>query len=220
MTVKKITKSMKYKIRYNKVLYEVLKDIQYNTWKLKNETVARVRDWQQFSFSYKCKFDIYPKANELLGKRLDSHIYAELQEKYGENMASLTYDATITEVVKKIQEQFKKGSKFNRGEETLVTYKRNGSFPIRATQIKNFEKINNKRFTVNLSLLSRSGVKNLKQKIEDHNADEKNKNKKIEPSFDIKTQVPVTLSSGGSATSILDKIINGEYKLCDSRITQ
>jgi len=218
MTVKKITKSMKYKIRYNKVLYEVLKDIQYNTWKLKNETVARVWDWQQFSFSYKSKFDIYPKANELLGKRLDSHIYAELQEKYGENMASLTYDATITEVVKKIQEQFKKGSKFNRGEETLVTYKRNGSFPIRVKQIKNIEKIDNKKFNAKLSLLSRNGAKNLKEKIEEHNS--KKENEKIKPNFEIKTQIPVVLSSGGSATKILERIIDGEYKLSDSRITQ
>src|SRR5699024_5230421 len=156
-----------------------------------------VWDWQQFNFSYKNKFDMYPKANELLGKRLDNHIYSELLDKYGSNMNSSLYNSAIVEAVKKTQEQFKKGSKFNRGEETIVSYKRHRSYHIRATQIKNYEKINNKRFTVNLSLLSRSGVKNLKQKIEDHNANEKNKNKQITPPFDIKTQIPVTLSSGG-----------------------
>src|SRR5699024_11094293 len=77
-------------------------------------------------------------------------------------------------------------------------YRRDGSFPIRAPQIKNLERINSKKYSVNLSLLSRTGAKER----------------------GCKTQIPATLRTGAGANVILDRIIDGTYKMCDSEITK
>jgi len=213
---KTITKSMKYRIKFNKDLYNILSDIQYDTWKIKNKTISASWDWQQFSFGYKERFGKFPKESEVLEKALSSDIYQQLRHM-GENMASSTYNTAIKEALDKFKEQ---KLRMLRGEESIVSYKRGGSFPIRATQIKDIGRVNSKTYSVKLSLLSTKYVKELKEEL-------KKKNEKlvaegkdpVEHSFELKTQIPATLMSGNGANEIMDRIISGEYKLCDSRIT-
>src|SRR5699024_8345415 len=107
MKTKKVTKSMKYKIHYNKILCDILKNIQYETWKLKNESVTRAWDYRNFYFSYNDRFGEKFK----LGKTLVADIYNELLDKYGVNMSSSTYNSAIKEAVDKFNEQTKKGEK-------------------------------------------------------------------------------------------------------------
>ena len=203
--MKKIIKSMNYKLKYDKHLYTILKEIQYVVWKIKNESTTRAWDWQQYSFAYKNRLGNYPKDKEKLSKTLQSDIYDNLKA-LGEDISSTIFQNSIKEAVDK----FKTDSKeVLTGNKTIANYRRNGSFPIRSGQIKNIEKITNKKFTCNLGLLSLKKVKELRAECEDK-----------EQAKQIKTQIPVTLFSGGSATSILERIISGEYKLCDSRITQ
>ena len=214
---KLITKSMKYKIKYDKSLYKILKDIQYDVWRIKNKATTLAYDWQQFSFSYNERFGCYPIEKDILGRTLTSDIYQQLKHM-GENMHSSTYNTAVKEAVDKFKEQ---KVKILKGEESIINYKRNGSIPIRATQIKDIEKINNKTFTAKLSLLSNSYVKKLREELKEDNEEKEQKGKSTKKSpKDIKTQISVTLMSGGGATEILDRIISGEYKLGDSRITQ
>lgn len=198
---KTITKSMKYRIKYDKDLYSILLDIQYDVYRIKNKSTSMAWDWQQFSFGYFERFGQFPKEKEVLGAVITTDIYRELKHM-GENISSSTYNTAVKESVDKFKEQ---SQRIARGEESISNYKRNGSFPIRASQIKDIEKINNKTYTAKLSLLSRKRVKELQEEKEDKS---------------IRGQLGVTLMTGKGAYEILDRIIEGEYKLCDSRITK
>ena len=193
MTIK-ITKTMRYEIEYNKELYDLLSDIQYAVWRIKNKAVSMAWDWQQFSFGYKERFGEYPKPKEIIGKALSPDIYAEVKE-WGENIASMTVDSSVQEAVKKFDEEKRD---VLAGRQAISQYRRDGSFPIRAPQIKNIERINSKKYSADLSLLSRQGAKER----------------------GCGTQIPVILRTGAGANAILDRIIDGTYKLRDSRISK
>lgn len=190
------TKMMKYEIKYSKELYNLLSDIQYVVFRLKNKATSMAWDWQQFSFSYNERFGEYPKEKDILGKTLSPDIYGQIKDEFGNFVASSIVDSSIQEAVKK----FKNDSpEILAGKRAIPTYRRNGSFPIRKNQIKNLTKINTKTYTCKLSLLSREGVKERGLKS---------------------GQFEVTLRTGKGAYQILDRIIEGTYKMCDSRITK
>ncbi|WP_342537602.1 transposase [Sporosarcina sp. FSL K6-1540] len=197
---KVLIKAIKYRIKFNKDIYRILSVIQYDVFRIKNKATSMAWDWQQFSFGYNERFGEFPKEKDFLGKVLFTDIYQELRGM-GENISSSTYNAAIKESVDKFKEQ---RLRITRGEESIANYKKTGSIPIRESQIKGIEKLNSKTYMCNMSLLSTKYVKELRIERNDKT---------------IKTQFPITLMSGGSASSILDRIITGEYKLRDSRIT-
>lgn len=179
---------------YDKDLYNILNEIQHSVWRIKNKSITLAYDWQNFSFGYKERFGSFPKDKDVIGKTLPADIAA--QTKYlGRNISSSTQDAASQEAVA----EFNK-NKINiiNGRESIITYKRNGSFPIKKTQIKNITKMNSSKYSANLSLLSREGAKER----------------------GMKGQIPVTLATGKGANLIIDKVISGEYRLCDSRISK
>lgn len=186
------TKIMKYEIQYNKNLYNILKEIQYIAFKIKNKSIQMAWDWQQFSFSYKERFGEYPKDRETLGKRLSNDILGVV--KYlDENINSSIVNSCVMDALKRFNNDKKE---VLNGSITIPSFKREGSFPIRAQAIKKLTKINSKTYEVNLSLLSRTGAKKYK----------------------TTTSQTVTLKTGNGANQILDRIISGEYKLSDSLI--
>ena|SRR5690625_3133935 len=176
-----ITKTMRYEIEYKKELYNLLSDIQYAVWRIKNKSVSMAWDWQQFSFGYNERFGEYPKAKDIIGKTLSPDIYAEVKE-WGENIASKIVDSSVQEAVKKFDEE--KNDIIN-GRKAISEYRRDGSFPIRAQQIRGLERVNKKKYNAKLSLLSRKGAKER----------------------GVKTQVPVVLRTGPGASDILDRKI-------------
>lgn len=190
----KITKTMRYELFYDKKLYNLLSDIQYAMWRVKNKATSMAWDWQQFSFGYSERFGNYPKPKEVLGKSQTQDSYAYTKE-YGAFVASSTVDTANQEAVKKFDSE---KSDILNGRKSIQQYKRDGSFPIRASQIKNLARVNSKKYSANLSLLSKVGAKER----------------------GCKTQIPVTIKTGRGANVILDRIISGEYKMCDSRISK
>lgn len=191
-----VTKTMKYEIKYEKELYNLLSDIQYVIYRLKNKATSMTWDWQQYSFGYKERLGDYPKEKDMLGKTLSPDIYNQIKDEFGNFVSSSIVDVAIQEAVKK----FKKDSpEILRGERSIANYKRDGAFPIRKAQIKNLNKVTSKRYTCKLSLLSREGVK--------------------EKGFSS-GRVDVELRTGNGAYQILDRILEGSYKMCDSKITK
>lgn len=189
-----ITKTMKYEIKYNKELYSLLNDIQYVIYRLKNKATSMAWDWQQFSFGYNERFGEYPKEKDIMGKTLSPDIYNVIKDEFGDFVSSSTVDVAIQDAVKK----FKNDSKeINRGERSIANYKRDGAFPLRKIQVKKLEKVNGKTFTAKFSLLSNEGKKQRELKS---------------------GQIDVTLKTGGGAAVILERVMNGEYKMCDSQI--
>lgn len=190
----KITKTMRYEISFNKELYNLLSDIQYAVWRIKNKSVSMAWDWQQFSFGYNERFGEYPKPKEMLGKAVANDINGVTKE-LGSFMYSTIYTASATEAVRKFDEE---KADVIAGRQAVSQYRRDGSFPIGSKQIRDIDRISAKKYSANLALLSRQGAKER----------------------GCKTQLPVTLRTGAGANDILDRIIDGTYKLCDSRITK
>lgn len=190
----KITKTMRFEVEYNKELYDLLSDIQYAVWRIKNKAVSMAWDWQQFSFGYNERFGEYPKAKEVLGKNVAPDIYGEVKG-WGVHISSQIVDTSVQAAVKKFENDKKD---VLAGRKAIAQYRRDGAFPVRAFQIKNIARINSKKYSANLSLLSREGAKER----------------------GCKTQLPVILRTGRGANIILDRIIDGEYKLCDSEISK
>lgn len=157
-----ITKTMKYRIEYNKDLYKWLKDIQYNVFRMKNKAITMAWDWQQFSFGYKKRFEKYPNQKEVIGRTLKQDIYHEVKE-WNVGYNSLFCDASIKEALDKFKE---KKEAILKGEESIISYKRNGSFPIRAQQICNLQKEKEHIYKVDFSLLSSKKAKEEKTKTQ------------------------------------------------------
>src|SRR5690625_3198290 len=179
----KITKTMRYEIEYNKELYDILSDIQYAVWLIKNKATSMAWDWQQFSFGYNERFGEYPKPKDLLGKTVVNDING-ITKEFGSFMYSSIYTESAREAVKKFDEEKRD---VLAGRQAISQYRRDGSFPIRAPQIKNLERVTSKKYSANLSLLSRRGAKER----------------------GTKTQITITLRTGAGANDILDRIIDG-----------
>ena len=190
----KITKTMRYEIEYNRDLYNLLSDIQYAVWRIKNKATSMAWDWQKFSFGYNERFGEYPKEKDVLGKGLSADSYAFTKE-FGAFIASSTVDTATQDAIKKFKNDAKD---ILAGRKAIAQYRRDGAFPVRASQIKNIEKVSSKKYSINLSILSREGAKER----------------------GCKTQIPATLRTGAGANDILDRIIDGTYKMCDSEITK
>lgn len=214
---KTITKSMKYRIKFNKDVYNIIKDVQYYSWKVKNKATTMAYDWQQFSFSYNDRYGVYPSEKELLKRVLSTDIYNMLKPM-ADNISTHTFANSIKESIDKFKND---RSQILKGEISMPTYRRDGSFPVRTTQIRNLSKVDSKNYHVDLSLLSTSYVKKWRDEVKEKNEKLKKDGKEpYAPSIPMKTQIPITLMTGKGAYEILDRIISGEYKMCDSRITQ
>lgn len=190
------TKTMKYEIKYEKELYALLSDIQYEVFLLKNKATSIAYDWQNFSFSYHDRFGEYPKEKEITGVTLTADINRMLKQDHAKSVYSMTRETAVKEAIDKF-----KNDKLQilKGEISIMRYKRDGSFPIRAKQINHLTKLNSKQYTCKLALLSKEGAKERGLK---------------------NGQLDVDLRTGKGAYEILDRIIDGSYKLCDSRITK
>src|SRR5699024_8662020 len=188
----RMIKTIKYKIKYDKQLYRLLKEIQYSTFRMKNKAISMAWDWQQFSFSYMNRFGDWPRERETIGRTLKQDIYHEVKV-WNEGYNSLFCDASIKEAL----DDFKRNKrKILKGEESIISYKKNGSFPIRASQIKHLNKINEKLYFSKLSILTPAKAKNL----------------------GVQTQLKVMLEAGNGGKAIIDRIMDGTYELSDSKI--
>src|SRR5699024_10806684 len=142
-----------------------------------------------FSFSYMYRFGNWPNERKTIGRRLKQDIYHEVKV-WNEGYNSLFCDASIKEAL----DDFKRNKrKILKGEESIISYKRNGAFPIRASQIKHLNKIHEKLYSSQLSILTPAKAKEL----------------------GVQTQFKVILKAGNGANAIIDRIMDGTYELAD-----
>lgn len=190
----KFTQTMRYEIAFDKDLYRLLDDISYAVWRVKNRATTMAYDWQQFSFGYKERFGEYPNDKDVIGVNQAADVSRNIKDLAG-FVASKITDTTAQDAVKKVKEM---RSDILRGNKSIPNYRRDGSFPMRAQGIKDLVRINSSKYTVKLSLLSIEGAKER----------------------GTTTQQQATLKTGNGASRILDRIIDGTYKLCDSNISK
>ena len=203
MSKKYLVKSMKYRIKFDKELYKVLDDITYYSSKIKNLATTMIYDWQQFSFSYNNRFGEYPKPKDILQTNVATDINRQIKEfSEFEFMNSTIRETSAKEAIDFFNRKDVK-TDLLKGNRVLQTYRRDGSFPMRAQAIKDLEKVKTGLYKVKLSLLSIAGRKLYERK---------------------KGQFEVELLSSrrknDSANTILDRIISGEYSLSDSKVAK
>lgn len=193
----KMTKTAKYEIQYDKELYDLLSDIAYQIYLIKNKATTLAYDWQNFSFSYNERFGNYPNPKELTGKAwISSDVNEVLKSEYATKVYSMTRETAIKEACDKFKNDM---PEIMKGNISIARYKRDGSFPIRSKQISSLEKVNSKHYNCKLALLSVEGRKELGMK---------------------NGLVDVTLRTGNGNNTILDKVMNSDYKMSDSRIVK
>ncbi len=192
---KTMTKTMRCEIKYDRDLYSLLSDIQYEVHLLKNKATTLSYDWQNFSFSYNARFGKYPSSEEITGQKwISGDINYILKQEHAKSVYSMTRETAVKEAVDKFKNDM---PEIMKGNLPLSKYDRKGSFPIRSKQITNLTKVNSKKYTCKLALLSRDGAKERGLK---------------------NGQIEVELRTGNGSNVILDKLISGEYKLSDSKI--
>ncbi|AMQ66712.1 transposase [Bacillus phage Mgbh1] len=193
----KITKTMKYEIDKSidvpwKTFLSVLRDVQYAVWKTGNIAVKMTWDFQQEAWSYRQRFGEQLKFSDLGtgNKSQSTDIYQRACSEYP-NVASSVLDATI----RMAQDRYKTDAPdIYDGLKTIPYFKRELPIPIRAQQTKLTRK-GTKRY-VSFALLSKEGAKK----------------------SELPTRYNVQIRTGKGAREIFDRLVDGEYKLCDSKI--
>jgi putative transposase len=190
----KITQTMKYEIAFEKDLYRLLDDISYAMWCVKNKTITDRDRWQDASFDYHALTGKFPKEKEVLGKNLQGTLRDKAQKEF-QFINSRIVESNVRDALNIYKKEM---TKFLKGESVRPKFERDGSFEISGQNIKNLVRTRPSKYTVKLSLLSKEGAKER----------------------GTTTQQQVTLKTGKGANKILDRIIDGTYKLCDSNISK
>lgn len=173
-------------------LGKLLRDLQYAVWKTYNKAIQMTWDFHNFAYSYKQRFGETLKFSDLSTgvKAQSSDIYSFVKDDFLHVPSDI-----IGSSIRDAQAIFKKEyKKVLYGEASVPTFKRDIPIPIRAKMIKLTKE--NGKYNARLSLRAREFAKE----------------------NDLPTTVNVALKTGGNATAIIDRLINGEYKLCDSKI--
>src|SRR5699024_2879392 len=162
---KTVTKTMKYRIKYNKDLYRIIDNVQYHAHKVRNLTTSMAYDWQNFSFSYNTRFGEYHSEKKLLGKTLLSDIYNK-SKRVSERIYTKTVQAYIIETINIYNRQIIDNTK---GILHTSNRLRKSSFLIKSQLIINVSKVDSKTYHVALSLVYKEYVKKWKEVLKEIN---------------------------------------------------
>lgn len=192
-----------------KVLGEVLRDLQYNTWKIANKGIQIMWDYQKFDFSYKQQFgEYFKKRNKTLpsgNKSIQTDI-AALTTEWNYMMPGAMKPA----IGKMLEDKWKADQKkILNGEKSIPSFKRNIPIELHNTLMmdskrkpliyteKNGQYTN---YNISIALLSKEYAKSQYERD----------NGRFLLALAIKDHSQVT---------ILDRLISGEYKLSMSKIS-
>ncbi len=173
-------------------LGKLFRDAEYVVWKTSNYMVQMLWDFSNINYSYKERVGESLKFKDLnLGKNsVQADVSRMMREKFP-NIYAEIINGTTRNVENKFNQYYKE---FLLGTSAIPTFKRKQPIPIKAKQTK-VEERNGKLF-IKTGLLSREGKQNL----------------------GLPTSIEMQVLAKGSAKVIFEKLLSGEYKLCDSSI--
>lgn len=174
-------------------LGKILRDTQHAVWKTKNRAVQMAWDFKNFSYGYKQRFGKQLKFSELgTGvKSQTSDTYAFIKEEFP-TVPSNILGSAIRDANKRFEALTKD---ILSGNVSIPSFKRDTPIPIREKMIK-LSKDSSGKYYAKLSLLSKEGAKKL----------------------GIKTQITTAIIAKHGSKYILERLLSGKYKLCDSSI--
>ena len=178
-------------------LGQVLRDVQYNTWKVLNRTLQFMWEFDNLGAAFKEKTGVYPTKEELKSwcgyKGVDGYAYDILKSEYPLlNTGNLTQ--TIQQAFKRWKEDI---TDIRNGEKSIPSYKRTAPIMLNPANIKK-PYLTEKGYAIDLSLISKSKTKELEKK---------------NGIFSV-----ALMAGDNSGRVILNRIISGEYKIGGSEI--
>lgn len=175
-------------------LGKVLRELNYQTYKILNKSIQLVWEWNNFSLDYKEKFGEYPNTEKILGYKSSNascnYIYSKLKKE------TILNTANLSQTIKRAVDRYKNDrAEILRGNISVPSYKRNCPIDIVSSAIK-LQKENNE-YKMKLSLINTVYKK------------EQN----LPGQFEVIIKVP-----DNTRRTILERILTKEYKICASQI--
>ncbi|UTR05190.1 RNA-guided endonuclease TnpB family protein [Alkalihalobacillus sp. LMS6] len=172
-------------------LGKTLRSVEYAVWKTKNISIQMNWDYQNIAYGYQQRFGEKLGFDKLgTGRKRDSDLYQQSIKEF-----SYVGTSALNVATREATSIFNKHFKGVLGGETSIpSFKREQPIPIRAQKTK-LTKEGGLR-TIKFPLLSKSGAK------------ERN----------LPTSFEVEIRTKGGALAIFDRLVSGEYRLCDSKI--
>lgn len=189
-----IVQCMNYELVVLDDQHKLLRDLQYAVWKTMNRAVQMTWDFQNFQYSYKQRFGESLKFSDLgTGKKSQSSdIYQFVKDEFGYAPSDV-----LVSSIREAQARFKTLNKdILNGQASIPSFKRDCPIPIRAKMIKLSK--NNGKYTAKIQLRSQPYAKET----------------------NMPTREEFRLKAKGSAKTIIDRVLSGEYKMADSKIVK
>ena len=173
---------------------KVLNEIQYETRQILNKSIQLAWEYYNFSQDYKKQAGNYPKAKEVIGySNIHGYAYNLLKNEYYRLNTS-----NLSTTIKRGTDRFKNDLKdILRGDMAVPSYRKNQPIDIHNKNIKLEKNIDNE-YIATLSLISKS----YKQEIE-----------RKAGQFSV-----VIKARDKTQKSILDRVIEGQYKISTSQL--
>lgn len=206
-----MTKVMKYIItdfidNEWKLMYKIFDELRYEAWRISNRAINMYWDIESSNYAFKQKHGQFFKINEIKGitqSSLRGYISSELKKEFTKINAH-----SVDSINTKVEKEWKSHkNKIFKGNESMITYKReNAQILARATQFK-IEHMSNNEYKIGVRLLNRLYAKHLHENgIETKEKVYKKNDDSMWMYFKVKTY-------DNNQKSIIDRIISGEYKL-------
>lgn len=181
------------------VFGELMRDLDYIGWKIKNRAITRYHELVTKELEYNNENEKRmngEKRKETYGySSYENVIINEIKEDYSEYRL---HSELLPGLVKEAVQAYKKVQKdMMRGSATIPTFKRGQPVPVRSRQIKILDKE-----TLSISLVNKEGGEN-------RGVPKKGKSYPFEV---------VIASRKNYAKEIMNRLISGRYELCDSKI--
>lgn len=177
------------------LLGQILRDLQYDTRQIMNKAIQYCWEWQGFSSEYKEILGEYPKPRETFGySGISGYCYDRLKKEYIRlNTGNLT--TSITNAIQRWKTDMKDTL---RGNKSIANFKADVPIDLHNETISVFKEDGS--YSAKISLLSNAYKKELGRNS---------------------GQIVVLISEGDkSSKTILDRCVNGEYKISASKITR
>ena len=172
---------------------QVLRDLQYNTRKMMNKTIQLCWEYHNFSSDYKAKYGMYPDMKEVLGyKMINAYCSNRLKNEFNKIPSDIR-DTTIMNTTKKWKSDLKE---VMLGDRSIPNFRKDVPIDLHNRSIKVTK--DNNDYVFRLSLLSEGYKKELGKK---------------KGYYDV-----VVSAKDNTQKVILDRILNGEYKVSASKM--
>ncbi|WP_436664559.1 hypothetical protein ACOALA_20675 (plasmid) [Alicyclobacillus acidoterrestris] len=181
---------------------KVLREVQYETFRIKNRVIQLYYQHENDKFSYKQVHGEYPNDKDRYGAPFATYVYRTITPEFP---VSLTNN--ITASIQKATKAWKTSRKdVLKGNKSIPSFRRTGPIELNASSIRNFSRTTQRGIELDLALLSNRGVEHIQSEIK---RDMEN----------VSTTYRILINPGqGGAKAILKRVMNQEYKVCGSMI--